>query len=696
MDEIGIIHQALRLLAGQCDGAIKRDMAGFNKFDAEFGRSLAYSDNLTPSQAAAALRMLQKYQRQLNGAGIILPESVPGGELNARIIVKNSLILLYFDDKPPAETRAIIKKCQGWAWHPDVTGKPWSVPVSEENVNILQAIPGIDLSGVNLSETHKTPEIPKKSDVMITRDGRGYARVKFPYDPQRVAAIKSLSDRRYDPDTKTWIVPLALLGEVIRIFPDAQIDDDLNADLERQKNLADLSSASESDFQIPNLSGTLFPFQIAGVRFLEARNGRAVIADDMGLGKTIQAIGYLALHPELRPALIVSPASVKRNWGNEIKKWMNLPEKIAFLEGRTPSAALPEASIYIIGWDVLANWTPVLETAGIRVMVADEAHYAKNMKSQRSRAFLQLAAKIERVIPMTGTPVTNRPAELFPLLTAVDSQRWSSWFKFAKLYCNARYNGWGWDFSGASNLEELHRVIKPYVLRRNKRDVLTDLPQKIRASVVMEFDPAVRTRYNRAIQDARERIPKASQAEKLTLIEYTKQAAVAAKLPAAIEWIENFIESGEKLIIFAIHRDVIAALAERFSGRCVVMTGDTPQNKRQELVDQFQTDENIRLFIGNIRAAGVGITLTAASNVAFLEFPWTPGDIIQAEDRCHRIGQTESVTAWYLIAEGTIDEDIVDLLNEKAKIIDAIQDGKPVSGEFGILDDLANRIVVKE
>jgi len=146
--------------------------------------------------------------------------------------------------------------------------------------------------------------------------------------------------------------------------------------------------------------------------------------------------------------------------------------------------------------------------------------------------------------------------------------------------------------------------------------------------------------------------------------------------------------------VFATHHSTINALAEHFAGQVVTLTGETPQKERQAIVDRFQSDPVIRLFVGNIKAAGVGITLTAASDVAFIEFPWTPGDAVQAEDRCHRIGQGESVTAWYLIAQDTIDADIVELLNDKADIIDAVQDGRNVTGEFGILDELVKRIRV--
>lgn len=177
-------------------------------------------------------------------------------------------------------------------------------------------------------------------------------------------------------------------------------------------------------------------------------------------------------------------------------------------------------------------------------------------------------------------------------------------------------------------------------------------------------------------------------AEALVKLEALKQVAAEEKLNAVISWIQDFLDTGEKLVLFATHRHIINRLLAAFPTSSIAITGETPQEQRQDAVDAFQTDDTVRLFVGNINAAGVGITLTAASNVAFVELPWRPGDLDQAEDRCHRIGQTDSVTAWYLLAADTIDEQVARMLDDKRRVVDATTDGKDTDSRSGLVAQL--------
>jgi SNF2 family DNA or RNA helicase len=215
-------------------------------------------------------------------------------------------------------------------------------------------------------------------------------------------------------------------------------------------------------------------------------------------------------------------------------------------------------------------------------------------------------------------------------------------------------------------------LIKPFVIRRTKGQVLTELPAKRRASIIMQFDEKQRQAYWDALQAAKN---SSKAAEALRLIEAAKQAAVKGKLAAAIDWIENFIET-EKLVVFCTHNLTVDALMAKFGTQAVKLTGAESLKEREVSVDRFQNDDSVKLFVGNLKAAGVGITLTAASNVAFLELGWTPGDHSQAEDRCHRIGQTDSVTAWYLLADNTIEEKIFELIEMKRTWVETVHDGK--------------------
>lgn len=237
------------------------------------------------------------------------------------------------------------------------------------------------------------------------------------------------------------------------------------------------------------------------------------------------------------------------------------------------------------------------------------------------------------------------------------------------------------------------------MIRRLKEQVLKELPAKRRATITIEMDDKSRREYDRLIAEAKTAIEEAREsgeslgAEHLALIEKSKQAAAKGKMKAALEWISDFIESGQKLIVFATHTSVVTELMQTFGGQAVKVTGDDNQAARQQAVDRFQNDKSVRLFVGNIKAAGVGLTLTAASDVTFLELAWTPGDHEQAEDRAHRIGQNSNVTAWYLLAENTIDEEIFNLLETKRQVVDKVTDGKEGKLSFSILNELANVII---
>ena len=209
------------------------------------------------------------------------------------------------------------------------------------------------------------------------------------------------------------------------------------------------------------------------------------------------------------------------------------------------------------------------------------------------------------------------------------------------------------------------------------------------------MDRKSRTIYNAAIAEASKSIATSDVlgAEQLVLIEKAKQAAAQGKMKSAIEWVQNFVDGDKKLIVFATHKFVVDALMDEFGDVAVKITGDVSTADRQVAVDKFQNDDGIKLFVGNIKAAGVGLTLTAASDVLFLEFAWTPGDMEQAEDRAHRIGQANSVTAWYMVSESTIDETIVDLLEDKRTVIDQAIDGRKGELSFSIAKEVAARIV---
>jgi len=642
-----LIVKSLQYLARVCDYAEELDGRGFNKLDADFGHSLAEKSALYPlseRQQETALKMLQTYRKQLHNAGIDLPNTDD----------YKAISRLPRETPPPVTPKPIISS-------------PEPRPVYHGQIGLVD---------------------------------ENTLAVSFNYDPTLVQKIKTLPERRWHPDSKSWRVPVSLFAKVREILPQAEVTAKVTQVLEKQNSLAALSNQATSDFEVSGLKGTLMPFQKAGVEFVEKTNGRAMIADEMGLGKTIQALAYLQLHPDLRPAVIVCPAAVKINWKNEADRWLTTGDRFIILNGgKAYDLELSGATVVLINYDILHKWQDKLIAWKPRMLIADEAHYCKNTDSKRSQLTRDLASKVGKVLLLSGTPITNRPKEIWPLLNMIAPTAWPKFWSFAHRYCDPKNNGFGWDFSGASNLDELHERIKPFVVRRRKEQVLKELPDKRRAKVSLEFDQSQKEDYQSAyiglinLIDNADQTPRGhASSQYLAQIERLKQAAVYAKLPAAIGWIRDFIESGEKLVVFVHHKFVVDTLLSEFGNQAVSLSGDTAPERRDAVVQQFQNDDNIRLFVGNIKAAGIGITLTAASNVAFLEYPWTPGDLSQAEDRTHRIGQKNAVTSWLLMAEDTCDETLVDMLESKRQVADIIHDGK-VDNLAISLEEIALKIV---
>lgn len=561
-----------------------------------------------------------------------------------------------------------------------------------------------------------SPTARRASLVSYQSTGDSVIKVEFPYSADDVALVKTIVGRKYSPEGKYWTAPLTV--EAIETLKEKgfELSDAILEYLE--KITATVTDESASSIEIPGLKGTLMPFQKTGVAFTDSRDGRALIGDEQGLGKTVQALAWLQLHPEARPAVVVCPASLKLNWEREAVKWMTNPNA-QVLQGSDTSQPL-YGDIIIINYDILGNsletykdtagktrkreirntgWVDYLVAYGVKAVVVDEVQYIKNNGIIRTIGTKRLARKADHVIGLSGTPIESRPVEFFNIIQLINRNIMPNWWSYVNTYCGAKHNGWGWDYSGASNTLELHqKLTNTIMIRRLKADVLPELPDKQYSYVPMDMDNW--HEYSRARRDIVEYMREtkgnaaadtASGAKHLVQIEALKQLAVAGKLKQAISWIEDMIESGEKLVVFAVHKTVIDAVMDKFKGVAVKIDGSVSSQQRDNAVEAFQNDDKIRLFVGNIKAAGVGLTLTASSTVAFLELPWTSSDLAQAEDRCHRIGQKSSVNVHYLLAAGTIEEDIAELLDKKRKVLDSILDGKETENE-SLLVELMRRI----
>jgi SWI/SNF-related matrix-associated actin-dependent regulator 1 of chromatin subfamily A len=428
------------------------------------------------------------------------------------------------------------------------------------------------------------------------------------------------------------------------------------------------------------LGGELQPFQWGGVRYaLDAR--RTFLADEQGLGKTVEALATLEAD-DAYPAIVVCPASLKLNWERETRKW--LPHRtIAMVEGK--SAVPDTGDITILNYEIVAAHREQLARIHPRALVVDESHYAKNPQAKRTQAVRRLAATLDDSalrLALTGTPVLNHADELISQLRVIG--------RLEDFGSGARFSR---QFQGPLTEERLHwHLRRRCFVRRLKSEVLPQLPAKRRVVVPVAIDN--KREYRLAEEDVvawlREqplelseldaRIAATLRAERLAQLTTLQRLAARGKLNAALTWIEDFLASGEPLVVFARHVDVQRAVLERFPDAAHLLGADA-LGERDEAVREFQRPDGPQLIVCATRVAAQGITLTRASNVAFLELEWTPAMHDQAEDRTHRIGQRDAVTAWYLLAAETIDETMAQLVEAKRSHISAVTDGRRLDGE---------------
>jgi SWI/SNF-related matrix-associated actin-dependent regulator 1 of chromatin subfamily A len=460
------------------------------------------------------------------------------------------------------------------------------------------------------------------------------------------------------------------------------------------------------------LAQGLFPHQIEGVAFLLGRR-RAILADDMGLGKTRQAIVALRHVAPAGPYLVVCPASVKRNWAREIG--IGAPDTTTHVI-ETGADAFGDQDWVIVNYDVLGKHIGALGSRQWAGLVFDEAHYLKNHTSKRSKLARQLAhmrqgvggqagrqASDHAIFLLTGTPLTNRPRDLFVLLQLVGHPLGRSFLAFAKRYCAAEKTEYGWQTGGASNVEELTVQLHGVMLRRSKDEVLA-LPPKLRTWLPIVVAKGTGVRDMRKVIDlliGETKVASSSAIDDRVLrgrllhaVTIARQRLAAAKVKSTIDFVTGAVEQGEKVIVFSCFEDPLQALAENFRGSVVLVTGSTPTEKRQAIVDRFQKEDRIRIFLGNIIAAGVGHNLTAATQVVFNDLDWVPANHWQAEDRAYRMGQTRTVNVTYMIAADTVDDFVQSVLERKGALVSAIVDGTALAPDLSgnVLDELQRAV----
>ena len=735
--EIDPITQAILYLAAVCDGAEKEDGNGFNKPDSSLGHHLATMAQMRPladDEKNQALPMLQKYRGQLANAGIQLPDlpadHVTPAEVKQPYTVdyRNLYAVIKFKFSYPLKD--LVKSIPGSQFRKQFSGvdNAWIIPPKnwDDMYQVLgeQAFYTPEFEAVrdntallDIQQENDPSEVPEAGQIYFFRK-RVY--IAFPYDEATKDKVKAIEGSQFHTTLKQWSVPLAALDIVLKMFPDFHVDDGIEKMKEKAakaKIQADKLKAKrekleqeqrERETQLinslqPELQTTLdnpplpddwslFEHQKIGIEFLVNRRN-AILADDMGLGKTLMALLAARVYQQTLGAqvIVVCPASVRKNWQKEAKmfdtritdfSWAKQPivqyklddewfEYDDLDKDQRRRAKKAEWRVKLVGYDA-GN---IIKQDQPFVLIADEAHYAQSMSSNRSKALRNLADKATATFLLSGTPAKNgRPINILPLLVAINHPIASNKRQFKKKFCNPRPTMWGMDYNGVANLTELYQALSSSntLLRRTKEECL-DLPEKTRifkaVSLSAKAEKVYEERFAQKKAEYHQRVNEGkitTAAEAVVMLNFLRQAASVGKTEHAIELALEVMQQGKPVIIFTEFKDTITAIqkaVEKAGFPVDVIQGSTKGDDRQTIAEKYQTGEpKPSCFIGT-KAAQEGITLTDADTVILIDRPWTPGDAIQREDRTWRIGQRNCVTAYWL--QYGVDADIDGLILEK-------------------------------
>jgi len=519
----------------------------------------------------------------------------------------------------------------------------------------------------NLKIETKSTLVDENKPKLTVKEKRNLI-LSFPYNKKIIQEIKSLEYRKWLPEKKSWEISKNEAGklyEKIKHLIDCK---------ELEKFLIPFTKITEKTMlkDYNYLTKKPFEHQIEAAQFLINKK-RAILADEMGVGKTLSSImAAFSLPP---PRIIVCPASLKLNWQREIRG-VDQDGIVKIVKND-----FEVADWVIINYDLLIKYQDDIDEVYWTCSIFDEAHFIKsidqrgNPSSKRSKLGLEISRNSEYVFLLTGTPMTARPKDLFNLLSAVNhpiAHKPSDFYQYAQNYCGPTNNGYGWDYRGSSNTQELHEKIKNYMLRRLKKDLL-DLPEKTRNFIPVDVNLK---KYQKAVLNyiTRKKGIKGIVGH-LAHFNIMRHMLSEAKIGATIELAENILESNEPVIIFTNFNIVVDSLLEYFGDRSVKLTGSCSLKARQAAIDSFQNG-NKDVFISNLLAGGVGITLTRANQIIVNDFDWTPANHAQGEDRIHRIGAKQKCTIQYVYASSAeVDEKMAEILAQKLSIISTVIDG---------------------
>jgi len=505
--------------------------------------------------------------------------------------------------------------------------------------------------------------------------------ISFPFDTSLIEVVREIPERKWNGTKKVWTVPATEWHshQVIQVLK--PLDFWLDPTIEK---LAD-DKAPAPKIKFPK---GLYKYQEEGIKFMLKTKGRCIVADVMGLGKTIEALTFVKLFAG--KTLVVSPSSVSFKWAKECARWLSDRSVQVITTGKTP---LKPVDVHIMSYALMVSKYEELAQTDYNCVIFDESHYIKSAKAQRTRIAKSLVkGGIPHVLFLSGTPFMNRPAELFTQLNMLAPHSFNNEFMFRVRYCDGQKmvgsDGKAHFFfprNGTSNLDELSQRLGDVMLRRTKKDVALDIPDLTRSYLPVDLTNS--KEYHSARRDlitwmkvngiGSGTLNPKQRENVLVKLNVLRQIVGQGKVEAALELINDILDSEEQVVVFAHHKAVVQELVEALDEYGVgVISGDVPNKDRQPLIDRFlkQTlisKNKIRVMIITV-AGSEGIDLYSASNIVFVEREWTPAKEEQAEARLHRIGQKNPVTAHYLVAQGTIDEKMNDLIASKREVFGTV------------------------
>lgn len=531
--------------------------------------------------------------------------------------------------------------------------------------------------------------------MLIQEDEKNYF-LQFKYHPLMVDIVKRIPGRKFDSKLNMWVIPKSFYPPG-KYTQKAYVDIFANWAVKYgyEKSVQKGAQASRPDvhYTLPPMPELLsphglkiepFPYQKQGIAYALQKK-RCFFGDQPGLGKTLQAIGTSFI-AKTWPVLVICPASLKINWQREWKKFTG--KDAIILDDRNKNNwhryyEMGCCDVFITNYESLKKFFVEDFAGGVtrsiklkpvaslfKCVIIDESHRCKSSKTQQSKICYKLCQGKEYRFLLTGTPSINGPGDLIQQLKIMN--RLDDFGGYKSFEANFMQGP-----RQASNLEMLNwRLWNTGFFRREKAKVLDQLPDKMRQ--VVNVDITNRKEYQDAEHDLLsylaayenaddEKLRRAERGKVMVQMQKLRQIAARGKISAAVEFIQDIIDSGEKLIVFAFLKEVVQEIKKVFPN-AVTIVGDNTSQERQDAVDRFQNDPKCNLIICNYKSAGVGLTLTASSRVAFVEFPWTFADCEQAEDRAHRIGQKNSVNCYYFLGKNTIDESIWDIIQTKKDI----------------------------